>query len=237
MSTTVSARIKSTARTAAIATTMGAAALAGAAAVGLTGTANAEMFGDPVAAAEYWQPQHYDDCTLMAVADVVGQINHVLVSERQIIDVAKNTPSEVHPGSIYIKPADVDDPNTGNGTDARDVVVLLDHFGVHGVITDGEVAAQPGGLPTGLAPLMAYLDGGQKVIARVNAETIWNMEGDRTQSDHAVVVTGIDSTKGVVHLNDSGVEDGGQDEQVSIATFAAAWATSDNSMIVTLEAS
>jgi hypothetical protein len=233
MSKTVSARIKSTARTAAIATTMGAAALA--AAVGLSGTANAEMFGDPETAAEYWQHQHYDDCALMAVADVVGQINHVLVSERQIIDVAKNTPSEVHPGSIYIKPADVDDPNSGNGTDARDVVVLLDHFGVHGVITDEDIAAQPGGLPTGLAPLMAYLDSGQKVIARVNAETIWNLEGDRTQSDHAVVVTGIDSTKGVVHLNDSGVEDG-QDEQVSIATFAAAWATSDNAMIVTLEA-
>jgi hypothetical protein len=36
----------------------------------------------------------------------------------------------------------------------------------------------------------------------------------------------------VVHLNDSGVT-GGRDEQVSIATFDAAWATSDRFAVVT----
>jgi hypothetical protein len=40
----------------------------------------------------------------------------------------------------------------------------------------------------------------------------------------------------VVHLNDSGIKDG-RDEQVTIETFAAAWATSDNTMVVTVETS
>jgi hypothetical protein len=35
-----------------------------------------------------------------------------------------------------------------------------------------------------------------------------------------------------VHLNDSGSK-GGRDEQVSIATFEAAWNTSDNFAVVT----
>jgi hypothetical protein len=47
-----------------------------------------------------------------------------------------------------------------------------------------------------------------------------------------VVVTGIDSKAGVVHLNDSGAN-AGSDEQVSIATFETAWATSNNFAVVT----
>jgi Peptidase_C39 like family len=234
MSTTFGTRIKKTASRTALAAVVGAAALAGS--IGLASTASAEMYGDPDAAAQYWQPQHYDNCALMAVADVVGELSGQPVSEREIINVAKNTPSQAHPGSIYIKPADVSDPNSGQGTDSRDVVVLLDQFGITAVITNEELADQPDSIPTGLDALAGYLEDGHKVIVGVNAETIWGTAGDRTHSDHAVVVTGIDTTEGVVHLNDSGIE-GGQDEQVSIETFAAAWATSDNTMVVTVETS
>jgi hypothetical protein len=234
MSTTLGTRIKKTASRTALAAMVGAAALAGS--IGLASTASAELYGDPDAAAQYWLPQHYDDCGLMAVADVVGQLSGEMVSERKIINVAENTPSQTHPGSIYIKPADVTDPNSGLGTDPRDIVVLLDQFGITAVITDEELADQPGGTPTGLDALGGYLDDGHKVIVGVNAETIWDVAGDRTHADHAVVVTGIDTTEGVVHLNDSGIKDG-RDEQVTIETFAAAWATSDNTMVVTVETS
>ena len=49
------------------------------ASVGLgTGLAAAEpdgqMYGNPEAAAPYWRYQHQEDCGLMAVADVVGQL-------------------------------------------------------------------------------------------------------------------------------------------------------------------
>jgi len=70
------------------------------------------------------------------------------------------------------------------------------------------------------------------VIVGLNDKTIWNERGDRSQENHFVVVTGIDTKSGVVHLNDSGVE-AGRDEQVSIATFQAAWNTSDNFAVVT----
>ena len=49
--------------------------------LGLAGPAHATsgtMYGDPAAAAKYWRYQQYwDDCTLMASADVVGEITGV----------------------------------------------------------------------------------------------------------------------------------------------------------------
>ena len=60
----------------------------------------------------------------------------------------------------------------------------------------------------------------------------WNQPGNRNVSNHFVVVTGIDTKAGVVHLNDSGIKTG-RDEQIPIATFQKAWATSHNSAVVT----
>jgi hypothetical protein len=79
------------------------------------------------------------------------------------------------------------------------------------------------------------LAAGRKVIAGLNAETIWNYpagQGQRTQADHAVVVTGVDTANDVVHLNDSGTPTG-RDEQIPMATFTQAWTTGDNLLIVT----
>jgi hypothetical protein len=47
-----------------------------------------------------------------------------------------------------------------------------------------------------------------------------------------VVVTGIDTKAGMVHLNDTGAK-AGRDEQVSIATFEQAWDTSNDFAVVT----
>jgi hypothetical protein len=79
------------------------------------------------------------------------------------------------------------------------------------------------------------LAGGRKVIAALNAETIWNYpagQGNRTEADHAVVVTGVDTRSDIVHLNDGGTPNG-RDEQIPMATFAQAWATGNNILIVT----
>jgi hypothetical protein len=79
---------------------------------------------------------------------------------------------------------------------------------------------------------------GRKVIAAVNAEIIW---GDPVEdksrdgeplSNHAVVVTGVDTGAGVVHLNDSGSEQG-RDERVPIDVFIRSWDSSDDQMSVT----
>lgn len=44
----------------------------------------------------------------------------------------------------------------------------------------------------------------------------------------------VDTGKGIVHLNDSGSKDG-RDEQIPMAMFVKAWATSHNFMSVTQE--
>ena len=81
--------------------------------------------------------------------------------------------------------------------------------------------------------LEQLLGSGHAVIVGLNAEMIWNQPVDgQARADHAVVVTGVDTAKGIVHLNDSG-NPKGRDEQIPMAVFVKAWATSHNSMTVT----
>lgn len=217
------------------------AVLIGAAAVGLAGgTAHAAdtavgLYGDPDIASVYWVPQTLDDCSLMATADVVGQLTADQPDEEEIVGLAMATASGHHDGPVYLPPADPDDPNSGNGTDSRDLPILLAHYGIHAVYTDDFVADEIG-VPTGMDALEDAVGSGQKVIAGVNAETIWDADGDRTIGDHDLVVTGVDTENGIVHLNDSGTERG-CDEQVSIDVFEAAWATSGHDMVITDETS
>jgi predicted double-glycine peptidase len=171
------------------------------------------MHGDPAAAAPYWRYQQQDlDCGEMAVADVVGQITGHQPTEDEITGVAGNTPSVSRPGPIY-KPS--------GKTKNSDLPVLLAHYGIPAAVVH-----------TNIGSLEQDLDQGHKVIVGLNDKTIWNDPGDHTQENHFVVVIGIDTQANVVHLNDSGIR-AGRDEQVPIATFEAAWNTSDNFAVVT----
>ncbi|BBX66027.1 hypothetical protein MSAS_52010 [Mycobacterium saskatchewanense] len=226
----------------------GAAVLAGASALALAvGTAQAApgapdpptgegtLHGNPAAAAPFWRYQQYDDdCVEMSVADVVGELTGRQPSEQAIVRVAQTTPSTVHPGPIYTKPKK---RKPGSGTSFEDEPALLAHYGIHAVDTDTESAAKTG-VPTGMRALEQDLVTGRKVIAAINAEIIWrepvedkSPDGE-PESNHAVVVTGVDTAVGVVHLNDSGSEDG-RDEQVPVDLFIRSWATSDDEMTVT----
>jgi len=175
---------------------------------------NGQMYGDPQAAARYWRYQHGDDCGLMAVADVVGQVTgrepmQIGVELRGVF-----TKSEAHRGSVY----------RFDGTSPEDMVVLLQKYGVQSQLTTGN----------SMQTVEQDLAGGRKLIAAVNAETIWNYragQGQRSEPDHAVVVTGVDTGAGVVHLNDSGTPNG-RDEQIPMTTFTQAWSTGNNLLIV-----
>lgn len=208
------------------------------AAAGVVGPAAADpnpitpgVYGDPVAAAEYWRPQLADDsCGLMAVADVVGQVTGDLPTEQEMVDLAENTPSVSQAGPIYLDP---DAPGGGEGISYKDLVVLLTHFDIPSKVTYSEIADQTG-VPTGLPALEQYLGQGRKIIAFVNSAIIWkDDEEQRDSSDHYLVVTGVDTNTNSVHLNDSGAEENGANEQVPIDTFLAAWDTGDETMIVT----
>ncbi|MEE2854563.1 MAG: C39 family peptidase [Actinomycetota bacterium] len=185
---------------------------------GLTGAAhadpNGQMYGNPQAAAPYWRYQIGEDCGLMAVADVVGQVTGKEPSQVGIELRGVFTRSEAHHGGVYFF----------DGTSPQDMVLLLSKYGVQSQLTTGNT----------LQGMEQDLAAGRKVIAAINAETIWNYpqgKGQRTNADHAVVVTGVDTRNNVVHLNDSGTPNG-RDELIPLATFTRAWATSNNLLIV-----
>ena len=199
--------------------TAGLATLLVAAAIGLAGVARADgqMYGDPQAAAPYWRYQHQQDCGLMAVADVIGQLNGREPSQIGMELRGIFTKSESHRGDVY----------HFDGTSPQDMVLLLQKHGIASDLTTGN----------SMGTLEQDLAGGHKVIAALNAETIWNYppgNGERTTPDHAVVVTGVDTGANIVHVNDSGTPDG-RNEQIPMATFSQAWTTSDDLLIVTQE--
>jgi hypothetical protein len=190
-------------------------------------TAASGVYGDPEAAAKYWQEQSLEDnCGLMAVADVVGEITGNAPTERQMINLAEQTPSGTNPGPVYAPRDDPSHTNGNGGIEMADEVVLLDHYGIKSAMAYDKHPEQ-----TGLPALEQYLSNNRKIIAWVNSAIIWNTDDDRTQADHFLVVTGIDTNKAIVHLNDPGVEY--PDEQVSITTFTNAWHTGEDSIVVT----
>jgi hypothetical protein len=198
---------------------VGVATLIVAAAIGLAGVARADgqLYGDPEAAAPYWRYQHQQDCGLMSVADVVGQLTGREPSQIGMELRGIFTKSESHRGDVY----------HFDGTSPQDMVLLLQKHGIQSDLTTGN----------SMRTLEQDLAGGHKVIAALNAETIWNYppgKGNRTTPDHAVVVTGVDTGANIVHLNDSGTPDG-RNAQIPLATFSHAWETSDDLLIVTQE--
>ncbi len=185
------------------------------------------VYGDPVAAAKYWQAQSLEDnCGLMSVADVVGEITGHAPTEQQMIKLGESTPSQTNPGPVYAPRNDPSHTNGGGGIEMADAVVLLDHYGIQSEMT---YAAHPD--QTGLPALERYLAANRKVIAWVNSAVIWNTSDQRTKADHFLVVTGIDTNREVVHLNDPGADH--PDEQVNIPAFVTGWQTGEDSIVVT----
>jgi hypothetical protein len=136
-----------------------AALLVVAAAVGLAGVARADgqMYGDPGAAAPYWRYQHQQDCGLLSVADVVGQLTGREPSQIGMELRGIFTKSESHRGDVY----------HFDGTSPQDMVLLLQKHGIQSDLTTGN----------SMGTLEQDLAGGHKVIAALNAETIWNSPG------------------------------------------------------------
>jgi Peptidase_C39 like family len=185
------------------------------------------MYGNPVAAAKYWQQQSLEDnCGLVSVADVVGEVTGHAPTEQQMIALAEATPSQTNPGPIYAPRDDPSHSNGNGGIELADAVVLLDHYGIRSEMAS---AGHPDRM--GLPALERYLAANRKVIAWVNSAIIWNTSDQRTKADHFLVVTGIDTDNEIVHLNDPGADHA--DEQVTIANFTAAWHTGVESIVVT----
>nr|WP_231127148.1 C39 family peptidase [Mycobacterium colombiense] len=185
------------------------------------------MYGNPAAAAKYWVAQSLEDnCGLVSIADLVGEVTGNAPTERQMLDLAESTPSGANPGPIYAPRNDSSHSGPDAGISMSDLVILLDHFGIKSEMTSTSDRDQ-----NGLPLLEQYLAKDRKIIAFVNSSVILNADDQRTKGDHFLVVTGIDTAKEIVHLNDPGIDHA--DEQVSFGTFMTAWQTSDQSIVVT----
>ena len=191
---------------------------------------SAGVYGNPASAARYWEQQSLEDnCGLVSVADVVGEITGHEPTEQQVIEVAEATLSQTNPGPIYAPRNDPSHAGGNGGIEMADEVVLLDHYGIKSRMTS---ATRPE--ETGLPALEQYLATGRKAIAWVNSALIWNTSDQRAKADHFLVVTGVDANKGIIHLNDPGADHA--DEQVGIPTFMSAWQTGEESLVVTTPA-
>ncbi|HEY3994807.1 MAG TPA: C39 family peptidase [Mycobacterium sp.] len=187
----------------------------------------AGVYGNPASAARYWEQQSLEDnCGLVSVADVVGEITGHEPTEQQVAEVAEATLSQTNPGPIYAPRNDPSHAGSNGGIEMADEVVLLDHYGIKSHMTS---AAHPE--ETGLPALEQYLAKGRKAIAWVNSALIWNTGDQRTTADHFLVVTGVDTNKELIHLNDPGADHA--DEQVGLTTFISAWKTGEESLVVT----
>ncbi|CAM4009169.1 C39 family peptidase [Mycobacterium senriense] len=195
--------------------------------VGPATTTAPGVYGNPAAAAKYWAAQSLEDnCGLVSLADVVGEATGNAPTERQMLDLAESTPSGANPGPIYAPRNDPSHSGPNAGNSMSDLVILLDHFGIKSEMTSTSDRDK-----NGLPLLEQYLANDRKIIAFVNSSVILNGDDQRTTADHFLVVTGIDTGKEIVHLNDPGIDHA--DEQVSFGTFATAWQTSDQSIVVT----
>jgi hypothetical protein len=193
------------------------------------------LYGDPMQQAGYYetQTQNYD-CVEVSAADVIQQVTGCDVSESAITSEAQQLTSSYDTDPLTGQPSPVYDPNAG--TDLRDAPALLETYGVPATYTDDSTAAG-GGAATGLSALESELASGHQVIVSIDGQTVWNSvagtnSSDAGIADHAVVVTGIDTTNGVVYLNDSGTPDGAA-EAVPISVFESAWATGGHAMVAT----
>jgi uncharacterized protein YvpB len=194
------------------------------------------VYGNPSEAANYYVAQTQpEDCVEMSSADLIEQVTGHDVSEQQITSQAAsmtsshNTDASGNPSPLYIP---------SQGTDFRDAPQLLAANGVQSTYSDDSTG---GG--NNVDSLAQTLASGQHVMVAVDAEKIWDAIGvenrpDQGHADHAVVVTGVDSAKGVVYINDSGNSgtnaDGspaGADEAVPISVFDQAWAAGGHAMV------
>ena len=199
--------------------------------------------GNPFYEALFEQPQQeQEDCMEASIADVINEMGHGHVTDENIAQEAEQTPSTVAVNPFTGDPLPSGHPMyaPGKGSFLQDAPTLLASHGVQAIFTDDQTAAR-GGPATDIAGLQQQLNAGHHVLVGVDAEKIWSAIGlptgpDGNHPDHVVEVTGIDTDKGVVYLNDTGNPHSGAAEAVDINVFEQAWALSQHEMVASTDA-
>ncbi|GAA0798615.1 C39 family peptidase [Spirilliplanes yamanashiensis] len=167
--------------------------------------------GDPFGDAEHWFQQAQNGfCAPASVAQIVSEYSGVhFPDESAFVQLASEQ------GLFSVGMDGVP------GMTPENTLTLLEQSGV------------PAGLEVGTtAELVQYLEEGRGVLLFIDSGEVWEGEAVEDNSfDHAVVLTGIDTERGVAILSDPGSPDGNL-EEVPLDVFADAWADSQNLMIV-----
>jgi LysM repeat protein len=169
------------------------------------------VHGSPAAAEHDWFFQHGNTCVPASVTQVIAQFTgHPIPSEDSVLAEMTQLGIQGDMGP--------------DGMPFTDAVKLLAGFGISSHMEEHATIHQ----------LENHLDHGRSVIVAVNADPIWNHGHDdpNNQMGHAVLITAIDETTGMVTLSDTGNPDGNE-EQVPLSVFEHAWDEHGGRMVVT----
>jgi LysM repeat protein len=170
------------------------------------------IYGEPAAASQDWFLQDGNGyCLPASLTQVVSEVSGVDLPDESLID-GRLSELGMDPGP--------------NGLPLAAGVPLLESYGIDAHVEQG----------ASIGELANYLGEGRSIILGVNADDIWYGQNDPTDNpsggaNHAVVVTAIDTTDGVVVLSDPGNPDGNE-ETVPLSAFEEAWAAGDNQLLV-----
>jgi LysM domain/Peptidase_C39 like family len=166
--------------------------------------------GDPDQAVHYWFHQKGASCVPASVTQVLSEALGHPVSEAAVL----HRMSELH----------MQLPTETQGVAFTDAERLLDSFGLHAHTYEH----------VSLHQLEGYLDQGRSVILGVDGDPIWHYKDGQSQGEapHAVMITSVDETTGMVTFSDTGTPNGNE-EQVPLSVFMHAWSELGNTLVVT----
>ncbi|RZU54149.1 hypothetical protein EV385_6088 [Krasilnikovia cinnamomea] len=169
------------------------------------------LVGDPTGDAEHWFEQSANGyCVPASIAQIVSEYTGVHNMDESAFVARANAL-----GLFTVGPDGV--PSMGVGGAQK----LLEDAGVPAGIEAG----------IGIETLEDYLAQGRRVMLAVDSDEIWYGREDEATADHAVVLTGIDTARGVAVLSDPGTPDGNMLE-VPLTVLADAWEDSGNTALV-----
>jgi hypothetical protein len=171
--------------------------------------------GDPQTDLQWAETQTQDGgCLPTSVAMIASEFSGTHVPESDVVSLAEQdgyTSADASGNLAYM--------SLDQGQN------LLEAYGIPSHVENGTTDS-----------LRQYLDQGRSIVLAVDGNDIWGQpEHEGASSDtanHAVVITGIDDSTGMVTLDDPGLPTGAG-EQVPLATLEEAWRDGGNQMLVT----
>ncbi len=214
--------------------------------IAVTGTG---QYGTPDTNAKWYQDQQVDNsCVLVADAGIIGQLTGDLPTEQYMITLAKNTTSVSNPPrKMYLG---TQAETKFAGLTIVDGVALLKQFGIDGTYTTYKTAPRGGQTRQktaqvkaadgnrALTALSAALAAGKAAMVDVDADSIVKAANGQvsdtiaTETNHMVVVTGVDIKAGLVYLNDGNLSKGSVG--IPMKAFMDSWGA-DNFGLVTAQ--